>query len=78
MTKFVRRSLRRRLVERSPLRVGDAARSDNPKIQVSLRLDPDVVAHYRASGPGWHTRINDALREAAHSPKRDKRGAIRR
>ncbi len=30
---------------------------------VSLRLDPDVLAHFRATGPGWQSRINAALRE---------------
>ena len=32
-----------------------------PKVRVAVRLDPDVVAHFRATGPGWQTRINDAL-----------------
>jgi uncharacterized protein (DUF4415 family) len=40
-------------------------KSDSPKEAVSLRLDPDVVAHYRATGPGWQSRINEALRQAA-------------
>ncbi len=31
------------------------------KIRVAVRLDPDVVDHFRATGPGWQTRINDAL-----------------
>ncbi len=39
--------------------------SANPKQAVSLRLDPDVVAWYRSGGPGWQTRINEALRKAA-------------
>ena len=30
---------------------------------VSLRLDPDVVERFRATGPGWQSRINAALRE---------------
>ena len=34
-----------------------------PKVRVAVRLDPDVVAHFRATGPGWQTRINDALAE---------------
>jgi uncharacterized protein (DUF4415 family) len=38
---------------------------DAPKEAVSLRLDPDVVAHYRATGPGWQSRINETLRKAA-------------
>ena len=31
---------------------------------VSLRLDPDVIAHFKAQGAGWQTRINKALRKA--------------
>lgn len=34
------------------------------KQPVSLRLDPDIVAHFRATGRGWQSRINDALRKA--------------
>jgi uncharacterized protein (DUF4415 family) len=34
------------------------------KKPVSLRLDADVLAHFRASGPGWQGRINDALRRS--------------
>src|SRR5215204_4933045 len=30
---------------------------------VSLRLDPDVIAHFKAQGAGWQTRINRALRK---------------
>lgn len=29
---------------------------------VSLRLSPEVLAHYRATGPGWQTRIDQALK----------------
>jgi uncharacterized protein (DUF4415 family) len=36
-----------------------------PKEAVSLRLDPDVLKHFRAGGPGWQSRINAALRKAA-------------
>ena len=38
---------------------------DNPKKQVTLRLDSDVVARFRAGGPGWQSRINEILRKAA-------------
>ncbi len=31
---------------------------------VSLRLSPEVLAHYKASGPGWQTRIDQALKRA--------------
>ena len=32
--------------------------------QVALELDADVLAKFRATGPGWEARINDALRAA--------------
>jgi uncharacterized protein (DUF4415 family) len=32
---------------------------------ISLRVDRDVVAAYRATGPGWQTRANEALRAYA-------------
>ena len=35
------------------------------KVPVSLRLSPDVVAHYKAMGPGWQRRIDDDLKKAA-------------
>jgi uncharacterized protein (DUF4415 family) len=31
---------------------------------VSLRLDADVIEHFKAQGPGWQTRINATLRRA--------------
>jgi uncharacterized protein (DUF4415 family) len=35
------------------------------KTLVSLRLDPDVIRHFRRGGPGWQSRINQALRKVA-------------
>lgn len=35
------------------------------KTQVSLRIDNDVLAAFRAEGPGWQSRMNAALRKAA-------------
>jgi len=33
------------------------------KERVTLRLSPEVVQAFRASGKGWQTRVNEALRE---------------
>ncbi len=33
------------------------------KTPIKLRLDPDIIASFRAMGSGWQTRINDALKE---------------
>ena len=32
------------------------------KVQVTLRLDVDVVDRLKSTGAGWQTRANDALR----------------
>jgi len=34
------------------------------KQQISLRLDPDVIAKFKATGKGWQARINDILKDA--------------
>lgn len=34
------------------------------KEQVTLRIDKDVLERFRAGGPGWQSRINEALRQA--------------
>ena len=38
-------------------------RSASPKQQVTVRLDADVIAKMRASGPGWQVRMNALLRK---------------
>ena len=46
------------------------------KEQVAIRLDQEVVGALRASGPGWQTRVNSALKDwlASQPPKRKSRG----
>ena len=42
---------------------------------VSLRLDRDVIGHFRARGAGWQRSINEVLRKAARlGPKTRARG----
>jgi uncharacterized protein (DUF4415 family) len=33
------------------------------KEQIAIRLDPEVLDTFRKEGPGWQTRINDALKD---------------
>lgn len=33
------------------------------KEQVTLRIDTEILKQFRATGNGWQTRINDALRD---------------
>ena len=34
-----------------------------PKERITIRLSPEVVAHFRATGRGWQTRMDEALKE---------------
>lgn len=35
-----------------------------PKAALTMRVDADVLDAFKASGPGWQTRINALLRDA--------------
>lgn len=49
------------------------------KDAVSLRVDRDVLAGFRATGRGWQTRMNDALRAWLEAvPNRAKRQRARK
>jgi uncharacterized protein (DUF4415 family) len=37
---------------------------ERPRKVVSLRMDQDVLDKFRASGKGWQSRVNEALRKA--------------
>jgi uncharacterized protein (DUF4415 family) len=41
------------------------------KERITIRLSPDVVDRFRASGPGWQTRMDAALKDwlKDHSPE---------
>lgn len=43
-------------------------RSAHKKVPTNVRYDADVVEAFKATGEGWQTRMNNALREwaAAH------------
>jgi uncharacterized protein (DUF4415 family) len=48
-------------------------KSANPKVHVNMRLDRDVLAHFRVGGRGWQSRINAALRKVAKLDRPAKR-----
>jgi uncharacterized protein (DUF4415 family) len=37
--------------------------SKPPKQSVTVRFSPEVIDYFRATGNGWQTRMDDALRE---------------
>ena len=39
-------------------------KSSESKIAISLRLTPDTLARWKATGPGWQTRMADILRKS--------------
>ena len=38
-------------------------KSSNPKVALTIRYDAEIIESFRATGPGWQTRMNAALRE---------------
>jgi uncharacterized protein (DUF4415 family) len=38
---------------------------ERPRKVVSLRMDQDVLDKFRATGKGWQSRVNEALRKAS-------------
>lgn len=42
----------------------------NPRQLLSLRLPPKVIERWRATGPGWQTRMADTLEKSAPKPRR--------
>ncbi len=56
-------SLKRKPGERGP-------QKSALKERITIRLSPDVVDRFRATGPGWQTRVDEALADwlSAHSP----------
>lgn len=50
-------------------KAGTVTRRGRPPVAVkrptlNMRVDADVLAHLRASGRGWQTKVNQLLREA--------------
>lgn len=40
-------------------------KAERTKVPVTMRLDPDVLAYFKATGPGWQTRMGNVLAKAA-------------
>jgi uncharacterized protein (DUF4415 family) len=43
---------------------------EHPKVQVTLRLDADVVGAFKEDGPGWQGRINEELKKTVKRQRR--------
>ena len=49
------------MLARATLRKGGRPKSANPRQMISLRLPPDVIERWKATGPGWQTRMAERL-----------------
>lgn len=52
-----------------PVRRG-RPKAEVTKEQVNIRLSPEVIAYFKAAGPGWQTRVDLALKEYVEEQKR--------
>ncbi len=60
------------LLARAVVNKGGRPKSASPRKLISLRLPPEVVELWRATGPGWQTRMAEQL---AKGPSRSKSAA---
>lgn len=49
------------MVARARISKGGRPLSENPRKQLTLRLPADVIERWKATGPGWQTRMADRL-----------------
>jgi len=49
------------MLARATVNKGGRPVSDNPRKLISLRLPVDVIERWKATGPGWQTRMAERL-----------------
>ncbi len=49
------------MLSRAVVNKGGRPRSESPRQLISLRLSPEVIERWRATGPGWQTRMAERL-----------------
>ncbi len=52
------------MLARGRVNKGGRPRSENPRKLISIRLPESVIERWRATGPGWQTRMADRLAKA--------------
>jgi uncharacterized protein (DUF4415 family) len=53
------------MLARGRLNKGGRPKLANPRQLISLRLPPEVIERWRATGPGWQTRMAEKLTRLA-------------
>ena len=56
------------MLARAVVKKGGRPRSANPRQLISLRLPPEVIARWRATGPGWQSRMAERLAKTPVPP----------
>jgi uncharacterized protein (DUF4415 family) len=51
------------MLARAKVNKGGRPLSRNPRKLISLRLPADVIERWKATGPGWQTRMAERLRK---------------
>ncbi|MBI4290196.1 MAG: BrnA antitoxin family protein [Betaproteobacteria bacterium] len=49
------------MLSRAVVNKGGRPRTENPRKLITLRLPADVIERWRATGPGWQTRMAERL-----------------
>jgi uncharacterized protein (DUF4415 family) len=49
------------MLKRAVVKRGGRPRAANPRQLISLRLPAEVISRWRATGPGWQTRMAERL-----------------
>jgi len=52
------------MLARATVKKGGRPVSANPRKLITIRLPADVIARWKATGPGWQTRMADRLSKA--------------
>ena len=60
------------MLARAKVKKGGRPRSPNPRQLISLRLPADVIARWKATGPGWQTRMAERLSRVEAAPEAGK------
>jgi uncharacterized protein (DUF4415 family) len=53
--------LNEEMVARATINKGGRPHSENPRKQLTLRLPAEVIERWKATGPGWQTRMAERL-----------------
>ena len=48
------------------------------KVHIHIRLSPQVLGHFRSTGPGWQTRIDEVLRRWVKQHRKPSRPQTKR